>query len=587
MKQNLINLYNEISHICGVPIGNEFQNKYSIIKHALKEFTGNCQNPAIWCFGEHTKMLMSDFIYELKKVKYIIDKEKKDNNNTGFNIITKEEIKEKKIDGIIISSFKYKDDIIKIIKEEYSDIRYLDIYDILKSHDIECMMDYFRDSHPYDIYRKINKYKNIAKSSENVLQLYEAYEKIIVLFVQIKDFNSALIYVKKYLQRKKSNKYQLLYSKLNELYHVQLCGMGKIANTNVVMLCFDGLRRKDLSNDLMPNLCRCIKENMVWFDNTLSVSTSTYESLIPAYSENYNMKTKYYEKNIIEKNGCRFIKEAVKQKRRIVFYTDTIPYVDDDAIQVNSTMQTATQKMWDFLIDSIDEKNGLFYIHILYESHFSYPNPYTDSELVAEGTSILFDYLPVNGAKLKTDYDKQHKDALCYLDTVIAPLVAQMDTNMILYADHGNIIMKKQSELVDITYPMVTFSKDLIEIPMAVRSSKMKPCENKELQSLADINEIVISLLNNTLLGLKKKQYVKVQRSSIYNPDMIRIYQMLGYQRGLNAFEMFVFDNGYRYVIYSDGYSEVYDDNDIMIKDEKLKQQLFNTIKTEITVIEN
>ena len=130
MKQDLINLYNEISHICGVPIGNESQNKYSIIKHALKEFTGNCQNPAIWCFGEHTKMLMSDFIYELKKVKYIIDEEKKDNNNTGFNIITKEEIKERKIDGIIISSFKYKDDIIKIIKEEYSDIRYLDIYDI-------------------------------------------------------------------------------------------------------------------------------------------------------------------------------------------------------------------------------------------------------------------------------------------------------------------------------------------------------------------------------------------------------------------------------------------------------------------------
>ena len=115
----------------------------------------------------------------------------------------------------------------------------------------------------------------------------------------------------------------------------------------------------------------------------------------------------------------------------------------------------------------------------------------------------------------------------------------------------------------------------------------MKPCENKELQSLADINKIVISLLNNTLLELKKKQYVKVQRSSIYNPDMIRIYQMLGYQRGLNAFEMFIFENGYRCVVYSDGYSEVYDDNDIMIKDEKLKQQLFNRIKTEITVIEN
>ena len=122
---------------------------------------------------------------------------------------------------------------------------------------------------------------------------------------------------------------------------------------------------------------------------------------------------------------------------------------------------------------------------------------------------------------------------------------------------------------------------------MAVRSRKMKPCENKELQSLADINKIVISLLNNTLLELKKKQYVKVQRSSIYNPDMIRIYQMLGYQRGLNAFEMFIFENGYRCVVYSDGYSEVYDDNDIMIKDEKLKQQLFNRIKTEITVIEN
>lgn len=89
-------------------------------------------------------------------------------------------------------------------------------------------------------------------------------------------------------------------------------------------------------------------------------------------------------------------------------------------MHVTERSQTATEKIWDFVSDAVDESNGFFYIHILYESHHSYPNPYTRTPLVID---VLFDYLSRNGGKLRTDYDAQQKEALHYLDDVLSPIL--------------------------------------------------------------------------------------------------------------------------------------------------------------------
>lgn len=74
MKKELIELYAEILEICGInPKDNQKKSMHEIIMKSLRTFVNGCNQPAIWCFGEHTKVFMADFIYELKKVNYIID----------------------------------------------------------------------------------------------------------------------------------------------------------------------------------------------------------------------------------------------------------------------------------------------------------------------------------------------------------------------------------------------------------------------------------------------------------------------------------------------------------------------------------
>ena len=64
MKKKLVELYMTIAHDCGLECeeSQALQNTYAIIKEALAEFTEKCKNPAVWCYGNHTKMLMTDFI---------------------------------------------------------------------------------------------------------------------------------------------------------------------------------------------------------------------------------------------------------------------------------------------------------------------------------------------------------------------------------------------------------------------------------------------------------------------------------------------------------------------------------------------
>ena len=75
MQEKIVELYNSIMQECGMEVEKDSAHKgtYAAIKEYLRKFTESCQNPAIWCYGNHTKMLMADFIFELKKVKYIID----------------------------------------------------------------------------------------------------------------------------------------------------------------------------------------------------------------------------------------------------------------------------------------------------------------------------------------------------------------------------------------------------------------------------------------------------------------------------------------------------------------------------------
>ncbi len=576
------------------------QDMISIIKRAVDGFMKQCNTPAIWCYGTHTKMLMADFMFELKKVRYIIDNGNISDAGSGFEIIRESRIEDKNIDGIIISSKTYQDEIIETIRSKYPHIPYLDIYAELEKAGIQVEGTYYEARHPYARYCRLNRLQreigdgsrpeksdNDKTSDQDAVpeKTIKQYRELIEQYIDMKDFKTAISYTRQMESLSKSQWGERLLTLLTEIYELQLEAMGCIGEDNVLMLCVDGLRRREVTEEHMKNLSGFLRSHMYYYSNAYSVSTSTYESLIPAYSENADFKTRYYEKNEVPKLQCRFINEAKRQNRKIYFYTDGTRYVEDEDIAVTAYWQTATEKLWDFLMDGVGEDNGLFYIHILYESHYSYPNPYTQEEIIAEGTSIFFDYLEKNGGQIRTDYDRQQKDALRYLDDVIVPLIEKLPCRMVFYADHGNILIDRGTEIGRVESTKYTFHEDLIQIPFAVKSPEMPPGRDGRLVSLMDLNSVVIALMNREEIIMEDRTAVKVLRSEIYNPDFRYLYQRTGNEHGLLAFEVFIFEEGYKLAVYADGALELYSaEKDSRVDDAAAMRRLLDMVRNRITV---
>lgn len=556
----------------------------SMIRDALTAFMVGCNRPAIWCYGEHTKMLMTDFMNELKDVKFIIDEHTENFSvDSGFQIISSKDIKEYDIDGIVISSFKYRNEIKSVIETEYPSVKYLDLYDYFEKNGVFLRKEYYLCFHPYSKYATINRLKSLLKIENDTVRKEELFWSLIQCMVEIKDFFLAVRYAEEMHEFNDCDRNGRLLAALKEIYEMMLQTARKVDENNVVMLCFDGMRNKDVSKEKMPRFYDFTKRRCYRYTNAYSISTSTYESLIPAYSENLDMQTRYYEKNEVEECCCRFIQKAEQQKRRIYFYTDFAKYVDAEGILRGQSYETATEKLWNFILDASKETNALFYVHILYESHYSYPSPYIDDGFIAEGTNIMFDFLNRNGGKIRTDYIGQHDNSLKYLDDEISPVLECLKCRMFLFADHGNIIFDQQTKLEELMPLHFTYHDNLIHIPFIIKADEMPVGINDENISLIEVNEILICLMEKRKFVRKYPVIVKTQRSAIYNPDFQYLYKKCGQEQGLKAYEAFIFEDKSKLAVYENGYVELVE-NDIVVEKEEKKRTLFELIKDRVTV---
>ena len=136
MNNAILNKYNILLKNLKTDEDTSAKKINQIIRTSLHTFCKSHKNPAIWCLGKHTRMLMADFMNEMKNVKIIIDSSKNNLENTGFQIITPGQIETYDIDGIIISSYVYKDEIKEELQKKHKAVEYLDLYEQLASQGI-------------------------------------------------------------------------------------------------------------------------------------------------------------------------------------------------------------------------------------------------------------------------------------------------------------------------------------------------------------------------------------------------------------------------------------------------------------------
>ena len=339
--------------------------------------------------------------------------------------------------------------------------------------------------------------------------------------------------------------------KLEDVYNLQISTISEAGKNNILMLCFDGLKFFDYENGKMSRIKEFLNANAHVYSNAYSFSTMTYESLVPVFSENSNQNTAYFKSDLVESNDCRFIKKALEQNRFVAIYGDGNRYINDEEIKYSDSAQCITEKIWDFINDLCDKKNGLFYLHELYESHYSFPNPYTEGKMVANGMAMLFDYLPRNGGKLQTDYSKQLNDSLKYLDDTLYPFIKAFKGDLIVFADHGNSIIDKKRTINDIKKIELVASEDWIRIPFIIKSKSFTSEVDNSLISLMELNEILLSILDEKKYERNKCNHIKIGRSPIYNPDFKILYNMINKGYNGEGYEGFIFEDGYKLIVYS------------------------------------
>lgn len=554
-----------------------------VIKKSIQDFLLDARKPAIYCNGGHTKILVADFIYELKPVKYIIDNYTDCSKDTGYTLIKDEEIEIYEIDSVIISSFKFRKEIKNSLLEKHPNVKILDLYDEFEKNKIFLNADYYYYNHPYHHYHTINLLqRKLRLESEDCEAMWL---ELITHYLHIKDFRTAGRKAEQLYSITRKQCHHQLWNDIKQLYEEELELAESFHSSNTIMFCFDGLRRQDLYGTYMPKLMQCLEQDSFIFRNAYSCSTSTYESLIPAYSGNMDLRTHYYEKNFVSLEDCPFAQKALQDGHHFYVYGDGDHYIEGKGINYSNQFQTVTEKIWNMLVDGVNEEKALFYLHELYESHFTFSNPYTEDEIKTEGTALLFDYLPSKGGKLRADYQMQHKDALHYLDDVVTPFFERIKCKMVIYADHGNLILDKETKIEDVNDMHFTCSAEWTEIPLLIRNSKLGTGNSDGLMSLIEIQDIVMSLIDDRKYTIPNREYIKIVRSELYNPDFRYLYSSLGKERYLNAFETFVFNNGYKLIFFSNADVELYNRDEKRVSEsDELVHSLFEKVKKEITV---
>ena len=190
MREFLEKAYREITEEWGILDSDRAEQAgiSMIIKDSLENFTKKCSKPALWGLGEHTDALMSSFIFELKNVKYIISRKQNGSVKGGFQIVGEADVCKYGIDGIIISTFQHRENIKTIIKSNYPQIKYLDIYEEIEKQGIACPGEFYNQSklsYPWISYGRIGSLVRSLEACTVQAEKAALYEKIIIACVKI------------------------------------------------------------------------------------------------------------------------------------------------------------------------------------------------------------------------------------------------------------------------------------------------------------------------------------------------------------------------------------------------------------------
>lgn len=555
---------------------NESINTSNPINLIGKIIRDKCENKkfAIWGAGEHTIQLHKYLSVEIKNAKFIIDNNEylSGSEILGFKVVHPSMIKEDDIDVILISSYAGANSIEEQIKNMNLKCEVVNFYKTLKEMGTRLGGPFFSNS---SIYIELYNLKNKYEESNTVSKKEEFLIKIIFLYLQLKDFYNAKIFINKYLKFNFSNKekYKNLLKEIDDLIQDLKYKLKNRNGKDIVLMFLDSLRAKDVydKNSPMKYLNGILKDS-IYLTKAYSPSITTYESVPSMFLNSMPFVNELYKRNTIRQNECEFIKLAINKGYKIKIYTlGHWNIINGSNIQYGEESNYSAETLWNSLIDLANsiEENTIYLLYFWQETHSphigghhtklpqGHVTPFTCNDKIEQ---------------TQEEYSKQYRESLTYIDNQLEFYgnIISNNTIKLIFSDHGQIIDKALQPLENIG-TLVGWHTLRYNVPLIINGGNIEPKKINDMYSTKNLGNIIKSIIENDL-NINTSDVVEINFSKINNSIIINNYKNKGYDDYLYGFKVFLSEK-YKVVITGNEKIKVYENNDE-----------FNEIKDEVKI---
>ena len=327
------------------------------------------KDTAIVCGGKHTSSLRHDFPSTFNLCDIIDENpEKSKEINNECKIYNYDNIEN--YDLLIISSFEYRNDVKKKLKEQNFTGNILDIYEKLREKNITLAKEYYH--YKKDPYSRLITLKHQYDFTENNHRP-EILSEIIYLFIKNKDIFQAKQNILLYLEANypQKEKYKNALQKLKELEKNISGRLRERRKRDIICFWQDGLRYS--TSKKLPFLNQCRKEG-IDFANAYSVAAwstrSTYGGMMERTDE---ISLFLHERghnqvaNMLQKEGYKAFRIGAKAGKAVCECLEDFDYKESVLGDYNVP---STALLWEMLKVLLLEKNPVFLIvHSTLETH--------------------------------------------------------------------------------------------------------------------------------------------------------------------------------------------------------------------------
>lgn len=543
----------------------------SVLNSVGKILRETCEGKkfAIWGSGDHTVQLHKIFSLEMSSAEFILDNDKNmcGKRFLGFDVKYPEKSDIEKLDVIFISSYSCADVIEEQIRAMNVNVETVHIYKKLREIGIKLKAAFYSDTSVYiDLY---NLYEKFEKSNNS-----DVLEEMILLYLQIRDFNNAKYYIKIYIKNdlKKCESMKKLLVAINNIEKEVEEEIRRIKSNNIFIFYWDAIRAKDVFENENENKMIYVNELLkesTYFTNLYSPSITTYESVPSILTGKKPFDNSIKEKITVEDNECEFIKEAERLGYKIKIYSNHWNIIDGKQIEYFDG-NYATLTIWNAICDLLKNttNNNIYILYFWQETH----PPHLCGKHMNKPVPHL---APFSGNLSENQeqslYTKQYNECLKYADEVMKYYFDILGKDMlkIIFSDHGQVVEQAMDDLNTIG-TLAGWHQDRVHVPLIINGSYIKEKSFNGLNSLVNFNQIMKCILKQQQIDIKSAEFIEYDFSKMENDIIIKKYLEAGLEDYLYGFRAFV--NGkYKCIKTGNNKLKFYDikDNEI-INEEKI-----------------